>query len=343
LDLGTFFIDSVIVHDVPRRKTADTAHSIVFSEVPSQLGQGLKNFFRERTIRSLTRQAYEVERDPALTSPVPRHILDLAEDTAKLVSRSQEIARHLWSCQSGVNPAGLLVVCLGRVEGNPAVSILKLEREDAIRVQQTGEPGAQTFDIAHLRDLMLGKNTKLFKASLFTTLNGEVDGIVSDDQRGYDPRTEIAQFFLGRFLGCKVKLANDIATKAFFEVSQQWINAAVPEEAKRARYEIALLARMNAPTRTVTIKGFANENLDSDDRRPYREHMEANGVSSASITKDTQLIDGRIQQLTYATLKGIRVTGAFETMDALVKVKPDAPDGPVIEVRDGLKDVRGGR
>jgi hypothetical protein len=51
--LGTFFIDTVIVHDVPRRTPGSTSEEIVFSEVGSEIDQELKNFFRERTIRSL--------------------------------------------------------------------------------------------------------------------------------------------------------------------------------------------------------------------------------------------------------------------------------------------------
>jgi hypothetical protein len=338
-----FFIESLIVHDVPRRSPGDSNQAIVLSDVASEVDQSLKNFFRERTIRSLNHQAYEVERDPNQTSPVPTHVIDLAGDPRKLVPRSQEVARHLWSCQTAVNPAGLLILSLGTVEGAPAVSILKLEREDAIRVEPVGENGARSFNIAHLRDLMLGKNTRLFKASLFTVDGNQISGLVSDDQRGYDPQSEIAQFFLRRFLGCRLKLADDVSTKAFFEISQEWINRYVQDDAKKARYEVALLARMNAPTRTITVKSFAEESLDTKDRTPYRTHMTDHGVPATSITKDTQLIDTRIRQLTYATREGIRVTGTHEKMDKLVEVKPDEPGGPVIQVRDGLKDVRGGR
>jgi 37-kD nucleoid-associated bacterial protein len=343
VNLTTFFVESLIVHDVPRRTSEATAGAIVFSDAPSELDASLRNFFRERTIRSLTRQAYEVQRDPDQGSPVPRHVLDILADPEKLVARSQEIARHLWASQTGVNPAGLLVVILGKLEDAACVSILKLEREDAIRVAQTERDGHVSFNIAHLRDLMLGKNTKLFKASLFTASGEDMNGLVSDDQRGYDPHSEIAQFFLRRFLGCRLKRANDVTTKAFFEASQDWINSEVVDETKKARYEIALLAQMNAPSRTIAIKDFAEASLDTEDRTPYKEYVGARGVPSTSIAKDNNLIELRIRQLTYATTQGLRLTGTHEKMQELVEVKPDGPDGPVIEVRDGLKDVRGGR
>jgi len=346
MNLGTFFIDAVIVHDVPRRRAGTTADQVVLSEVVSDIDQELKNFFRERMIRSLGRQAYEVERDPNETSPVPDRVAAIVSDGNALVAESQEIAKHLWTCQTGVNPAGLLIVCTGTVDNAAAVGILKLEREDAIRVEQTDQNGAKTFSIAHLRDLMLGKNTRVFKASLFAVPGGAadtIDGLVSDDQRGYDPHSEVAQFFLCRFLGCKLKTANDVATKAFFEVSQEFINTRVDDDATKARYEVALLAQMNAPTATVTPKAFADDHLDVDHRKPYRDFLAERGAPFAAFDKDPRLVSNRISQMTLATHSGIRISGTSDAIHERVSVNPNGAKEPVIEVRDQLKRVQGGR
>lgn len=346
MNLGTFFIDILIVHDVPRHTPGSTIDEIVYSEAVSDIDQGLKNFFRERMIRSLKRQAYEVERDPGETSPVPDHVAAITADTSTVVEKSQEIARHLWSSQTGVNPAGLLIVCTGTVDGKRCVGVLKLEREDAIRVRQADRDGARTFSIAHLRDLMLGKNTKVFKASLFVVGAGapaRIEGLVSDDQRGYDPHTEVAQFFLRRFLGCQLKTADDVATKAFFETTQEWINGQVDDDAKKARYEVALLAQMNAPSATLTPKTFVDESLDVEDRTPYRDFLAERGAPVTRFDKDIRLVERRIAQMTLATHGGIRISGTREAIDERVAVNPKPAEEPVIEVRDRLKDVRGGR
>ena len=346
MNLGTFFIDTVIVHDVPRRTPGASADQIVFSEVVSDIDQGLKNFFRERMIRSLSRQAYEVERDPGETSPVPTQVAAIVADADHLVAESQEIAKHLWACQTGVNPAGLLIICTGTVDSQSCVGILKLEREDAIRVEQTDRGGAKTFSIAHLRDLMLGKNTKVFKASLFAVPDGvadAIDGIVSDDQRGYDPHSEVAQFFLRRFLGCRLKTAADVATKAFFETTQEFINAKVDDDATKARYEVALLAQMNAPSATITPKSFADDHLDVEHRTPYRDFLGERDAPSAVFDKDVRLVRSRITQMTLATHSGIRISGTTDVIDERVTVNPAGAAEPVIEVRDRIKDVRGGR
>jgi 37-kD nucleoid-associated bacterial protein len=345
VNLGTFFIDKVIVHDVPRHTAGGSGDVIVFSDVVSDTTNELKNFFRERMNRSLNKQRYAVERDSAQTSLIPDLVAAIIGDDDQLVSASQDIARHLFACQTGVNPAGLVIVCTGVVDSQQCVGILKLEREDAIRVQPTGSAGARTFNIAHLRDLMLGKNTKLFKASLFVAPDANadaIDGLVSDDQRGYDPQSEVAQFFLSRFLGCRLKTQADVATKAFFEAGQAWINT-VPDEAKKTRYELALLAQMNAPTRTITPNAFAEQNLEVEDRTPFRNFLAEQNAPTSVIDKDTRLVDSRIKQMTMAMAESkIRVVGTPEAIDAYVSVNPDGPESPKLEIADRVRDVRGG-
>jgi hypothetical protein len=47
--------------------------------------------------------------------------------------------------------------------------------------------------------------------------------------------------------------------------------------------------------------------------------------------------------MTLATRSGIRISGTSDAIQERVTVNPEDADEPVIEVRDRLKDVRGGR
>lgn len=345
MNVGTFFIDSIIVHDVPRRKPGDSVDAIVFSDVASNLNADLKNFFKERIVRSLQGQAFEVEQDPDQASPVPEHVATILNAPSTLVKRSQNVAEHLFLSQSRVPPAGLLVFCTGRVDNTRCMSVLKLEREDALSLEQVGQDGAKTFDMQLLSNLMLGKNTRVFKASVFTLTPGgdSIVGRVSDDQRGYESNTEIAQFFLEKFLGCKLAKANHLATKALFEKTQAWINGEVANPSTKARYEIGLLAYLTSNRSSLSTKSFADTTLDAADRTQYKAFMKANDVSTATIIKDLSLIGNKVEQMTMATQKGIRVTGTAETMRQHVAVHDDGPSGPRIEIRDELESVRGGK
>lgn len=347
VDLGTFFVDSIIVHDVPRRAADGSGDPIVFSEVPSTVDQGLRNFFRERITRSLGRHAFEVERDPNISSPVPHLVVDLIADPDRIVDASQDIARHLHSSQTGINPPGLVVVCRGTVDGQSCCAILKLEREDAIRVEQAQVDGHRTFNVAYLRDLMLGHNTRVFKASLFVAGADGVDaldGRVSDDQSSItDAGGGVAGFFLQRFLGCRLKEAPEVATRKFFETTQEWI-AGLDDPVKQGRYEVALIAQMNHQSRYVTPRSFAESNFDQADRRAYREHLQAADAPGTRFAKDTRLIDSKIKQMSIRfETSSVRVSGAPDDVAEYVRINPPSADAAPVEILDQVKDIRGGR
>lgn len=345
MDLGTFHIDTLIVHGVPKRMAGADGNAPVLSEVPSDLTAELRNFFRERVIRSLGRHAFQVERDPDTTSPVPQALADIVATNANLVAGSQQMAKHLYASQTGVNPAGLLVVCRGTVKGMHCCAILKLEHEEAIRVEQVQLAGHLTFSVAHLRDLMLGQNTRVFKASLFSTNGGAdgIDGRVSDNQASFEAGGGVASFFLRRFLGCRLKSAPDVATREFFETAQAWINT-VSDPAKRGRYEIALIAEMHSSATTITPQSFGDQHLDTSDRAPFRSHLEEHEAPIARFGKNTRLIDSRIKQMSIGFQRStIRVSGKPGDIDAYVRINQPGADTAPVEILDQVKEVRGGR
>jgi hypothetical protein len=346
MDLGTFHIDTLIVHDVPRRLADGSGNPVVFSDVPSDLQAGLRNFFREKIVLTLGRKAFEVERDPDVASPVPQHIADVIVDEANLVSASQDAARHLHATQTGVNPPGLVVVSRGTVDGGPCCALLKLEHEEAIRIQQIQLDGRRTFDVAHLKDLMLGQNTRVFKASLFTSADGTAGGItgrVSDNQAGIVPGGSVASFFLRDFLGCRLKEAPDVATRAFFEASQEWINT-LPDPVKRGRYEVALIAQMHDQAPTVTPSTFADHHLDARDRASYRAHLADQKAPTSRFEKNTALIEPRIKQMSIRFQQSsVRVSGNAGDVNEYVRINQPGTNAAPVEILDEVKEVRGGR
>lgn len=346
MDLGTFFIDVVIVHDVPRRPASGGGQQVVLSEVASNLDADLLNFLKEKITTSLGRNAFEVEHDAAESSPVPDLVVKVIADELQLVASSQAIANHLHSSQTGVNPAGLVIVCRGTVDARECCAILKLEREEAIRVQQTQVDGKRTFDVHHLRDLMLGRGTRIFKASLFVTADGTthgLDGRVSDDQSAIaDQSGGVANFFLRKFLGCKLKEAPDVATRKFFEASQEWINA-IDDPVKRGRYETALIAQMNDQSNSVVPNTFADGHLDSADRRTSREYLAQKEAPTGRFIKDTRLIAPKIRQMSLRFKNSnVKVSATPQAFAEYVRINATGGDRAPVEIFDQVRDVRGG-
>jgi hypothetical protein len=341
MDLGRFFIDELIVHDIPKR--TGEGPSPTLSEIASDLDNALLNLFRERINRSLSRRyRAEVENNPDTDSPVPTYVWDVLGDAGQLVDASRGMATRLFESQPKISPEGLLVVGRGSVAGATAITICKLEREDGIRVRQTQRDGARTFSVNYLRDLMLGKNTKVFKAALFVGADGNrLEGLVSDDQSQYDESGTIATFWLSKFLGCQLRVEADVSTERFFNTTQDWLNT-LSDADKRARYQIALLAEMNSTANSITPTAFATTHLQEEDRQPYRDYLADRSAPLSRFEKSVRLIEPRLSKMSVGYEEsGLRLIGSPESMGAYVAFPEGETDGPT-QIHDRVKRVRGG-
>ncbi len=108
IDLGTLSIVAVVVHEVPERRASAPSDPPFLSEAESPLTVVLRNYIREKITGSIATTSYEVLFDPDATSPVRSLTEDhLGPQSTTLVTMSQQMANHLYACQTGVNPAGV--------------------------------------------------------------------------------------------------------------------------------------------------------------------------------------------------------------------------------------------
>lgn len=343
-DLGRFFVDRLIVHDVPRRDPNDPGPGPQLSDVESPANQDIKNYFRERIITSLGAAAYHVVPDPETTSPVPQAVFsELANNYDDFVSDSHLMARHLFECQNLINSPGLLVVAAGRIEERPSLALMKLEREQGVRVEEEHVNGGVTFSIEHVRDLMLTETTKVFKIGLFVLEGqaiGDLQGIVSDKQRGYQPRTEIADFFLSRFLGCQLEEQAEVTTKRFFTAAQEFINEQVTDPERKARYQLALLSELGSNRGTVRVAAFAASHFSDHDRIAFVQRMDREGIPRV-VDKDTSRIQSQLQRIQMDFDSGILVISPQEAFDDHVVIEELGGGDTRVSIRDRLTRVKG--
>jgi hypothetical protein len=343
-DLGTLRVDALIVHEIPSHTAGQQGAGPILSEIECPLSTELRSYFKERIANSLGTAAYEVVRDPVGTSPVPQLILDRLSSKRGLVDASHEIARHLSACQTGVNPVGLLVVASAHLGRTPTMAILKLEKEEGVRVHQDKVAGKFTFSVEHLRELMLTEGTRVFKVGAFSgqpTQLADLEGIASDKQRGYQPKTEIADFFLRRFLGCMLREAPDIATRRFFQASQEFINSDVSDPTTRARYEMALLTELHSSRTTIRPRQFAQDHLVGGHRQAFIDHLEAEGTVSQQLQKDISLIRTQLSRVQMDFNSGVAVIAPPETFDHELRMRQLDDGRTRVEIEDDLKDIRG--
>jgi hypothetical protein len=165
VNLSSFAVDQVMIHDVPRGN--DTDEEVVLTDLPIELDADLRQYFRRKIIDSLSERGVEVVADNDEDAIVRQALARVLGDRAQLVAASREIAARLNDVQTGRNPAGLLAVIVGTVDDGPCASVLKLEREQGLRFRIKTVDAHTVVDLEHLRDLTLTDKTKVFKTSLF--------------------------------------------------------------------------------------------------------------------------------------------------------------------------------
>ena len=336
----------LIVHDVPQRFVGNNAGGVIYSYAPNALDDDLRHFFQQRLAGSLEKAGCTVEPDPDADQTMPRLISDiLSKPEPDFVSISQSMADHLHQSQTGANPGGLLCV-IDVVSGAvPAVAILKLAREEAVRIeQQTDMQGRLFFDLEHLRNTILSNRTRVFKAGLFTVEDaaaGRIQGIVSDNQQSYVSQTEVAEFFLKTFLGCKLTESSSIITKRVLEATEGFILNRIADSEHQARYMTALYSDFGNETNTFNPVGFAQANFRLDDREPYREWLVGQGITSRQFPKNTELIESRLKKMTMGFASGIAVVYPPDALGEELRVSQIEGGRTRVVVEDELTRFQG--
>jgi hypothetical protein len=326
-DLSTLTINRVIFHDVPQNSKSGSDQPTL-AEDETIIDATHRSHLKAKLSRVLaSKSAYPVDFDPSSGSPVPAQIRSFTEGTegrAAFVEITQVMARYLFEQQHGGISPGLLCAIDITASGVPGIVLMKLEREEGAQLELTQHKGKRAFDMSVLDNLVLTDGTRLFKSALFLRTGSGEDSfrsVVCDSQLNVTASNEMARFWL-RFLGCKTKVAPRVATQRFFDSSLQFINNVVPDPvAKNDMYE-HLHSQMKSETRTFAPLRFIQEYVPREYQRSFKEHLQSQGISTASFTKDLADISGRLKQQAFVTQRGARVTVPAENAE-IVNVTTD--------------------
>jgi len=327
MNLGTFFVNQVIVHPIPKvNLKAKAGTSLELSDVPSALDTRLKNYFRERINASLSAMQFSAIYDPTTASPVPKLVLDFFDPLSDdFVAMSQEMANYLFSIQPGGSSEGMLAVIDGTIGtgkniGN-CLAVLKLEMDSAIRLQPTRIDGKLTYDL-QLQEVTMNDRAKVFKAALFRQPAdlASVSAVASDNQRGdVAHQSEVATFFL-QFLGCRLADSPDRATKEYLDRTTAFINDMIDDPEKKLRYELAILSDLASNSKTINPKTVAKTHFDTEDQDTFLNLFKDEGGNISTVKKDDELIKPRLKTAYIQFANGLRLSGSPEAIDAAVQV-----------------------
>lgn len=344
-DIGLLAVRKVIFHEVPHRSRKEAGTGPVLSEVESPITDEIQVYLSERIKNSVgSSRSFDIEFDPQSSSPIPSLIKNYTSnpDSLAFIAISQEMAKHLYTIQTGSNPGGLLAVVDCEVGSSPALALLKIEKEEGARLQQDLFKGKKTFNVLHFRDLILTENTRLFKVASFVRLVQDFDSVVSDYQRGSRSYIEVADFFLRKFLGCKLREEPQVATKKFYEIATDFINDVFKNEPlKLAKCYHHLVSELSSEQARIDPKKFAEKYLPLKQRQSFLNHLEEHGLSAKSFSLETSLVEPRLRHSLLEFRSGIKVVTPADGFSERIKLE-ELPSGEVrAEIRDYLDNVSG--
>jgi hypothetical protein len=343
---NTLKLDDFVVHRIPERSDPDD-DGPVLSEAASPRDSHVFAFFRQRMSGVMASKGLPIEPDTALFSANSRAeevllaVARLVEDPDELVAASREIGQRLYDAQDGRNPAGILVVARGEIDGQPCVGILKLEHERGVQAEEEHNAAGQlVFRVILHNDLLLTEKTAVFKGAIFRRRSARDTTMIAEASDLQNKR-DLAGFFLTEFLGCRLVDDPPEATRKYFDAAESYLNTQVEDPEKLARYEGALLAQMNSAVTTVDPDRFARDNLDAAEHQAFLDHLKAAGAPTKAFSKDTERIKSRIKRVAYRFDSGIKLAGTPEAMDEHVEIDTST-DGTRVIVTDEIATMSGG-
>lgn len=330
-DIGSLEIEKIIFHEIKRQKKGPKKDPPVFSEIESDLDNAAKNVINSRIILTIgSPKSHDIIFSPDNSSPVPEIIKNLLKKRNSglpnvipdFVRTSKKIAQHLNEIQTGVNPGGFVTVIIGKNKKYNFVALLKIERDEGVRLEETERDGKKTFKINNIKDLILTKNTKFFKISLFLSDNieeGKYRGMICDNQ--LSGKTDYANFFLKRFLGCTLTEDPLIKTKDFFESSMNFFKQNVDDPVIQSKYRLHLFSYLSNEGNTIQPRKFASSALQTKHRDSYENYLVDKGVGINDIIRNTALIDRSIKSMVLEFENGIKIIGNQDKFEENVKTE----------------------
>lgn len=342
MNVDSFRLTSLVVHDVPQPDEEREGLLLTDAEIP--LDAQLRGYFERKITQSLTNRGLEAIADPNESGTVRDGVASIQANHGELIDISKTFAEHLDRSQTKRNPAGLLAVGVGTVDEGDVVAVLKLEREQGLRLRIDVVGDHTEVDLQFLRDLTLTDKTKIFKTSLLrlTTADDAASmyGIVSDDQRGRDEGAGVATFFLATFLGCQLRTNPEKATRDFVLAAEAFINQDVTSDERRANYQIALLAKLQDQSLDIRPREFANDSLDPNDRPRFLQRVAEHGLDpNQTFGKDTSRAHAHGFKIVFE--HGMTLVGSREDLDQRVQIPDVAGAANGVVITDTLKRING--
>src|SRR5579862_5657534 len=319
-DLAATTIRHVIFHDVPEKDREGAAVPLL-SDVETKVDASQKNHLLKKLTRVIgSTKAYPVRFLPDTASPLPKQARLLTTSSfnaKKFIDGSRELAKYLFEQHTRATSPGLLCAIYATSGSNPAIVLMKLEREQGAQLELSGKAGERTFSMSVLNDLVLTDGTRLFKSAMFIRMGDGDDDFKSqacEAQNAVFSSEDLAKYWI-RFLGCGFLQEPRVTTERFFRSTLEFISNVVTESTVKASIYEHLQSQMKANTRSFAPQTFIQEYVPDEYQEPYREYLEAAKIPLSQFRKDVADIKNSLERKLYKTKKGGMISAPADVED----------------------------
>lgn len=178
---------------------------------------------------------------------------------------------------------------------------------------QTNDAGHRIFLIEQLRELVFGDSAKIYKIAVMSkaaSATGQLAGEVVDDQNG----NRFARYFLGRFMGMKLREEPAVLTQNFLERVTVAINeSAMPPETK-LDVQSALLSELNSNHSNVDPRAFIRDFVPPGHQTELAALAEARSAPMNVFPKDASRVASQIMRVRLDMSNDIHVIAPTEAV-----------------------------
>lgn len=338
-------IDKIAIHQIfPRGEDSKEVSPGQGTELIKFDDEALSDF-KQRIFNSLGHDSSAVEMviTDDKNGSTPFYVNSLHDcDDKTFISTSYEIAKNLSKAQTrrGIS-GGIVVVFSATYQYNklPLVGIIKADLYSGYEKKLDDETGI--ISLKHVKELLLTPSTRLYKSAGFFKRDGVKDSTplgekwivhISDYQIDKSDGKAAAQYFYQGFLGCDYPSSSARTTKAYFELTCNFINKMDINEEERTNLHNVLYAELKSgKSQKVDPMAFAGAYMSTDNIDNFRNYLDDSNFQVSPFIKDIEYITSKLKSRRVKFSKNIRISAPSEVFEEYVN----------IEAVDGDPDTKG--
>lgn len=261
------------------------------------------------------------------TNPVRDAVLAFAfGETAQAKAAAVQLARRLSGAMDRRSTSCLFVpAAFYDADDNRVVTLWTFPRDEALRFRQrrTG-PSIQV-----LTDIF-SQTSRLRKAAFFrgrNLRNHFLSGRVLDFQADRGTK-EVADFWIFRFLQCRLSIAGEAGTRLLAKVTREAYDACTDPDDREQLYT-AILSIRRAKNNRISLKDFADRYLSGHAHEAFMAAIPTKESENAAFDFQREVFDAVLQFRVFQLQTGVFVSAPLGEIGRSVTISENGPEKSV--------------